>query len=233
MLKRELIRYATLAPSSHNTQCWKFQLGPFAIFILPDLARRCPAVDPDNHHLFVSLGCASENLVLAALANGFSAQPRLNLETGEIIVTLETSKPFVSPLFQAIPQRQCTRAEFDGTALSPAELLLLEKAGTGDGVHLMLFTDPKAIEKILEYVVAGNNAQMNDTVFLKNSKHGLATALGIRNAMINQPVEVQSLRPQLATYLGIGNLRPDLIVRFGRGSLMPRSLRRPVDEVLI
>ena len=71
MLKRELIRYATLAPSSHNTQCWKFQLGPFAIFILPDLARRCPAVDPDNHLLFVSLGCASENLVQAALANGF------------------------------------------------------------------------------------------------------------------------------------------------------------------
>jgi hypothetical protein len=27
--------------------------------ILPDLSRRCPAVDPDDHHLFVSLGCAA------------------------------------------------------------------------------------------------------------------------------------------------------------------------------
>ena len=25
-LGRELVRYATLAPSSHNTQCWKFVL---------------------------------------------------------------------------------------------------------------------------------------------------------------------------------------------------------------
>ena len=25
-LLRELVRYATLAPSSHNTQCWKFRI---------------------------------------------------------------------------------------------------------------------------------------------------------------------------------------------------------------
>lgn len=70
LLQRELVRYATLAPSSHNTQCWKFRLEEHAISILPDLARRCPAVDPDDHHLFASLGCATENLIQAALANG-------------------------------------------------------------------------------------------------------------------------------------------------------------------
>ena len=44
-LKRELVRCATLAPSSHNTQCWKFGIEPDAISIHPDLTRRCPAVD--------------------------------------------------------------------------------------------------------------------------------------------------------------------------------------------
>ncbi|MCY7390333.1 MAG: Tat pathway signal protein, partial [Leptolyngbyaceae cyanobacterium CAN_BIN12] len=44
---RELVRYATLAPSSHNTQCWKFRLDDRSISILPDLSRRCPVVDPD------------------------------------------------------------------------------------------------------------------------------------------------------------------------------------------
>ncbi|MGH1559991.1 hypothetical protein ACRAWD_24530 [Caulobacter segnis] len=34
--------------------------GPRAIEILPDLSRRTPVVDPDDHHLFVSLGCALE-----------------------------------------------------------------------------------------------------------------------------------------------------------------------------
>lgn len=53
---RELVRYATLAPSSHNTQCWNFALEDQAITILPDPLRRCPAVDPDDHHVYVSLG---------------------------------------------------------------------------------------------------------------------------------------------------------------------------------
>jgi hypothetical protein len=60
-----------------------------------------------------------------------------------------------------------------------------------------------------------------------------ATALGIRNAFLNQPVEVAAMRPQFAAWLGVGNLRPDLVVRFGRGPKMPQSLRRPVQAVLI
>ena len=315
MLKRELIRYATLAPSSHNTQCWKFGTTQNAISILPDVSRRCPAVDPDDHHLFVSLGCAAENLVQASLANGLIAEPLFNLAIGAITVPLEATKSFASPLYQAIPERQCTRAAFDGTSISNEELAMLEKAGQGNGVQLILLTDEKAIDRILEYVVAGNTAQVGNQAFVnelkawirfskseavrtgdglfsgasgnmsgprwigsrlfdvfftakneneKYAKHlrssaGIAifasesddkahwieagrcyqrfalqaTALGIRNAMINQPVEVQALRPQLATYLEIGNRRPDLVVRFGRGPLMPRSLRRPVDDVLM
>jgi len=59
-----------------------------------------------------------------------------------------------------------------------------------------------------------------------------SAALGIRNAMLNQPVEVSALRPQVAAFLGVGNRRPDLVVRFGRGPRMPQSLRRPVQAVL-
>jgi hypothetical protein len=59
-----------------------------------------------------------------------------------------------------------------------------------------------------------------------------ATALGIRTAFLNQPVEVASLRTQFTAWLNLGDRRPDLVVRFGRGPEMPRSLRRPVEQVL-
>lgn len=65
---RDLIRFATLAANSHNTQAWKFRAGDSRIDIPPDPARRTPAVDPDDHHLFASLGCAAENLSIAAAA---------------------------------------------------------------------------------------------------------------------------------------------------------------------
>jgi len=60
-----------------------------------------------------------------------------------------------------------------------------------------------------------------------------ATALGIRNALVNQPVEVSSVRPQFASAFGLAGQRPDLVVRFGRGSAMPPSLRRSVPAVLV
>jgi hypothetical protein len=60
-----------------------------------------------------------------------------------------------------------------------------------------------------------------------------ATALGIRNAFLNQPVEVMAQRASFAAALGLPGQRPDLVVRFGRGPLMPRSLRRPVAAVLV
>ena len=60
-----------------------------------------------------------------------------------------------------------------------------------------------------------------------------ATTLGIRNAFVNQPVEEAGVRPAFAQALGLGGGRPDLVVRFGRGKVMPRSLRRPMEQVLI
>jgi hypothetical protein len=58
-----------------------------------------------------------------------------------------------------------------------------------------------------------------------------ATALGIRHAHINQPVEVDTVRSEFANWLGIANARPDLVVRFGYAPVLPMSLRPPVDTV--
>ncbi len=59
-----------------------------------------------------------------------------------------------------------------------------------------------------------------------------ATALGLKHAFVNQPVEVAQLRPELAALVGETGLRPDLVIRFGYGPQMPFSLRGPVEAVL-
>ncbi len=59
-----------------------------------------------------------------------------------------------------------------------------------------------------------------------------ATALGLKYAFVNQPVEVPALRRQFASYLGIGDRRPDLVLRFGNGPQLPKSLRRPPEQVI-
>lgn len=170
-LLRELVRYATLAPSSHNTQCWKFRIADTSISILPDVSRRCPVVDPDDHHLFVSLGCSVENVIQAALAHGLMGHATFDATGGIALrVSLESTPAIASPLFRAIPERQSTRAEYDGRPITAQELALLEKAGTGSGVRLILLTERAALEQVLNYVVQGNTAQMNDRAFVHELK---------------------------------------------------------------
>jgi len=106
-LQHELIRYATLAPSSRNTQCW-IELRRDRIAIEPDWSRRCPAVDPDDHHLFVSLGCATENLIQAARAHGFRSEARFDAAGGgTVTIALESARPTL---------RYCSKQSRSGTA---------------------------------------------------------------------------------------------------------------------
>ena len=44
-----------------------------------DFSRRTPVVDPDDHHLFVSLGCATETLLQAGLGYGWAGEPEMRM----------------------------------------------------------------------------------------------------------------------------------------------------------
>ena len=312
----DLVRMASLAANSHNTQPWKFRLDDERVTILPDFARRTDIVDPDDHHLYIGLGCATENLIIAAKASGRSAEP--SIETGSettIGISLKNGPVEDTPLYESIPFRQSTRSEYDGQPISASDISLLEAAAQEDGVSVLIFTESSDREAILEFVVEGNNAQMDDPAFVaelldwirftpdqalathdglfiatsgnpvvpawlaermfdtffqtdsENDKYsnqirssaGIAvflvdkedpehwikvgrsfqrfalqtTALVIRNAHVNQPIEVPAVRPEFANWLGLPGSRPDLIVRFGRAPALPMSLRRPVAEIMV
>jgi nitroreductase len=308
----EVVRYATLAANSHNTQPWKFSIEDHQIGIAADQARRCPVVDPDDHHLYASLGCAAENLIHAAGAVGLRAAPMV--EGDGITIELDGATPRSSALFDAIPRRQSTRAAYDGKPVSSGVLRLLEEAGHGSGVSPILITGKAGMAQIRDYVLEGNGMQMRDRAFMdelkgwlrfsekdavgtrdglfsrasgnpampawmarlllplvfregpENDKYraqidssaGLAifvsdqndkrhwieagrvcqrfalqaTVLGLKVAFVNQPVEIPALRHQFASFLSLNERRPNFIMRFGVGPDLPRSLRRPVEQVL-
>ena len=313
---QDFVRMATLAANGHNTQPWKFRLDQGTITILPDLSRRTTVVDPDDHHLYVSLGCAAENLVISAHAHGRLTDVAIKDEPEpQINIALRSGPAGDSALYEAIPLRQSTRSAYDGQQISPDDIDLLRAAAQQDGVSVLIFTEPAQREAISEFVIEGNSAQMDDPAFIaelrdwlrfspdkavamgdglfsacsgnpvapewiggrlfnafftknaENTKYrdhikssaGVAvfigekadplhwikvgrsferfalqaTTLGIRNAHINQPIEVPSIRPEFASWLGMPDVRPDLVVRFGRAPALPMSLRRPVEQVIV
>jgi len=311
----ELIRYATLAPNSHNTQPWRFRIEEGAVTILPDPSRTTPAVDPDNHHLFVSLGCAAETLAIAAGATGRPGELETDADTGGVRYRFTHGRHRPEPLLKAIAARQSTRAEFDGRPVPADTIERLRRAAVMPGVRLVLLTDRGPIDRVRELVVAGNGAQMADPAFMRELKQWLrfnpdsamqsgdglfsatsgnpvlptalgslafdrfftaaaendkyarqirssagiavfvadradpahwiaigracqrfaltATALGLKHAFINQPVEVAALRQDLAGLVGESGKRPDIVMRFGHGPALLFSPRRPVRLVTI
>ena len=313
---KEFVRLSTLAANGHNTQPWKFHLEENVIRILPDFSRRTLVVDPDDHHLFVSLGCAAENLSIAAASSGRQPDVSFQHKNGEHVeINLGFGKPSNDLLYRAIPFRQSTRATFDGQPISRTDLELLKKAAQQEGVSVQFFEDKSDLEAILEFVIEGNSIQMDDPAFIKElrdwirfssdnaitSGDGLfsacsgnpvvpewigkrlfqafftketendkyrehiqssagiavfigdksdpehwinvgrsferfalqATALGIRNSHLNQPIEVPAIRSEFASWLEMPNARPDLVIRFGRAPALPMSLRRPIETVLV
>ncbi|MGH1419834.1 MAG: Acg family FMN-binding oxidoreductase [Hyphomicrobiaceae bacterium] len=166
-LSVQLVRHATLAANSHNTQPWLFEAGGNTIRIRVDADRRCPVVDPDDRHVIASLGCATENLVLAAKAAGIDTQVEFEPSSRHVIVTMTTGRADSSAAYKAIVTRQTTRAPFDPTPLTNNDLSELENATQKSGVLTRFLTARKELDLLKEFVVEGNTAQCNDEAFVR------------------------------------------------------------------
>ena len=308
-----LVHAATLAANGHNAQPWRFRVEPRAIEILPDVSRRTAIVDPDDHHLYVSLGCALETLLQAGLGYGWAGEPEM-LPGGGVRVAFSSAPARPDALFQAIPRRASTRAEYDGRPVDAATLRGLE-AAVGQDVALRWVLEPDERAHLTDMIVDGNSAQLADPAFMREltdwirfdagealaRRDGLfaaasgnlttprwlgerllpmvmtkkgeaeriarwmrssagaaiftgpsetpagwiavgraftrfalkATAAGLKLAFLNQPVEDVWTRRRMAAWMGEPAKRPDLVVRFGYGPDLPRSLRRPAGAVLL
>jgi hypothetical protein len=310
----ELVRYATLAPNGHNTQPWKFAIKENAIEIHPDLTRHLPAVDPNERELWISLGCALENLIVSARATGYEAEVTYPDAVDFIRIDLTTNAPQGGTLFDAIPLRQNIRSEYDGQPIKTSDLDDIQTLPLEPGVALHFVSSPADIEKVLEYVNQGNLIQYADQAFVDELIHWLRfnkkealfsldglyslctgnpevpgwlgrmivagikpqgqadadakklrsspgavvvasdsedktawvrtgqvyermalkmTSLNIKSAFLNQPIEVTEVRGQFQNAMGLGTALPQLLVRFGYADVMPFSVRRAVEQVLI
>jgi hypothetical protein len=192
----ELVRLATLAASSHNTQPWLFRTAADSISILPDRTRRCPVVDPDDAHLYKSLGCAAENLVHAASLQGHLAEAHFDASADAVVVHLRES-PGLAPteLSQALVTRQCTKSPYDGSPVSLEDLAELKRTGTADGVRCLVLTERAEKAAVSELVERGNRIQLTDDAFRRelltwirfNPRAALESGDGLAGRVNGQP----------------------------------------------
>jgi nitroreductase len=183
-----LVRAAILAASPHNTQPWLFKITPASIELSIDTGRNVGALDPYLREEHIGIGCALENLMLAAAANGYQAAATLYpgklttipAQPGPQLlarVDLAAGNRVESVLYDAIPRRHTNRGAFLPQNPIPAPFIdaLGRLPGDDPDVRIFLFTDGADRKKIAEISSAANGEIYADPEVIRASHRWIRT----------------------------------------------------------
>jgi hypothetical protein len=171
---RFLIGYAILAPSSHNSQPWLFDVDGWHVALRADRSRALPVVDPDDRELIISCGAALETLLVAARRFGLNATVRPAPDRGddELLARIvlhplqppEPPGPADTAMFEAIRRRHTNRQAFERRDLPPELADRLAADAAAQGVWLRPVTGG-ARAAVADLIAEGDRTQMADKRF--------------------------------------------------------------------
>ena len=176
-----LVRWAVLAPSTRNTQPWRFRVADDAVFLYADRGRQQPIADPEARELHLSLGAALENLIIAGERFGYSALVEYDPDPFE--PDLVASVAFhpggeVSPhrwgLFAALGDRSTDRQSFDPRPIPWEMQGLLAEAAIEPGVAVHLTTDAEVKRRLGELSLRADAMLFADPAFRREAAYWAA-----------------------------------------------------------
>lgn len=162
---KALVRDATLAPSSHNTQPWRFHVTGDAIDLIADRTRALPVNDPDDRELTISCGAALFNLRVAAAHAGLTCNVQLlpGDDTDRLArVTLRRALeplPSETSLHAALSNRRTYRKRFADTPVDAGTIGRLREAARVEGAQFRTIDDEAQRLAVAGLVSEGDAAQ--------------------------------------------------------------------------
>lgn len=191
-----MVEKAIRAPSGHNAQPWLFRINDKSIEIHPNYDKTLPVVDFDNREFFISLGCATENLCIAASQKGYDSDVSINEEGIITIELIQNQQAVPDPLFHQIDVRQTNRSVFNGEIVPVDSIDILKAIPVPHGINIHFYDNGTAeFDTISSFVYRGNIIQMQNKAFKEelrgwmryNKKHQDETRDGLSYAVFGAP----------------------------------------------
>ncbi len=169
---RTVAELATLAPSIHNTQPWRFGLDGEAVTVRADRSRQLSVVDPDGRQLHVSCGAAIEHARLAVRSLGVDCTVELLPDTADpdLLARLEPAAPHAlsddeQALLAAIPRRHTHREAFEARPLPPELVDALRRGVVPFGAWLQPVDRADDLVKIAVLLSHADEAERADAAY--------------------------------------------------------------------
>ena len=165
------LRYAVLAPSSHNSQPWLFHVRRNTLELYADRRRACPVVDPGDRELIMSCGCALFHLRCAMRHFGYLGPVEIfpdrdpDLVARVALGTQDETDVEESMLFYAIPKRRTNRQPFSDDPVPGSLLVNLQRAAAAEGAWLRFLHDQETKYAFANLVAEGDRIQWANKAF--------------------------------------------------------------------
>ncbi len=179
-----LVQAGILACNPHNTQPWLFRITSGQIELYAATTRNLGSFDPYLREMHIGLGCAVENMLLAAKPNGYSVE--LTLPAGNLTMlpqrqqpelvarlTLSPSEPSADALYEQIPLRHTNRGPYqldkkpDETTLQELSKLAVEDPA----IRLFLYSEQQMLKTFGNLVVSATQTIIDDATMVADSEH--------------------------------------------------------------
>jgi hypothetical protein len=157
---RAVIGLANRAPSVHNSQPWRWRIGPSSIHLFVDRERALPATDPEGRDLRLSCGAALHHLRVALLAAGLDARvhrlpdPAHPLHLAAVEPHPGQPSPDDLSRARAIENRRSDRRVFSTWPVPPEMLAVLRDAAARQGAQLKILdreSDRDAVVRLVQH----------------------------------------------------------------------------------
>ena len=169
---RFAVRYAILAPSSHNTQPWRFIINGDELLVCADRTRSLANIDPFDRELIISCGAALLNLRVALAYFRVPVEITTFPQSSDPDIVARVVFPASGPifkdlaeLFNAITKRTTNRGPFGDEEVPAAIVERLKSAATSEGVDVASVQELAQRERLATLIAKADRRQFDDPRF--------------------------------------------------------------------
>ena len=194
-----IVAHGCLAPSGGNSQAWNFTLREGRIDCSIPPTYSWTSRDFEGRSLYVAMGAAVQNMVIAAHTIGLQAQvlPAVRKGSREVCsISFKRVTPVQEPLFAAIPKRITNRQQADlERSLADTKLQTLVDVASRWGAKLSIVTNDDEKRKVARVIGIVDRVRFlhpglhhdlsNELRWTREHAHATRTGIGIDTLGLN------------------------------------------------